>query len=160
MDHDDDIEAAAQGEGVLIHRCPQLPLQPVTLSRPFEPAPRAETDAGFCRVIGGHPDGERRSVCPPSPTVDSTKRVRALQPLRGGDGEVEGCATRQAGMRCQRPLRRRRLSVFCPPRERMRLRNPCVLFRLRFDFNVRCFFIERPLYEHAVSKIKEKALDA
>jgi len=145
---------------VLVYRCPQLTLQPIALSRPFEAAPRAQTDPGFSHMGGDRPDGERRSVYPSSPSVNGAKRVRALEPLRGGDGGAEGCAPRQAGMRCQRPLRRRRLSVFCPPRERMRLRNPCVLFRLRFDFNVRCFFIERPLYEHAVSKIKEKALDA
>ena len=160
MDHDDDVKAAAEGKGMLIHRCPQLSLESIALNRPFEPATRAQTDAGFVQVIGGHPDGEHRSVRPSSPSVDGAKRIRALEPFRGGDGGVAGCAARQAGMRCQRPLRRRRLSVFCPPRERMRLRNPCVFFRFRFDFNVRCFFIERPLYEHAVSKIKEKALDA
>ena len=160
MDHDDEIEAAAQGEDRLIYDRSQLSFQSVAFDRPFKPASRTQTDAGFCSVVGDHPDGKCRPMRPSPPSVDGTKRVRALEPLRGGAGGAAGCALCQAGMRCQRPLRRRRLSVFCPPRERMRWRNPCVFFRFRFDFNVRCFFIGCPLYEHAVSKIKEKALDA
>ena len=66
----------------------------------------------------------------------------------------------QAGMSCQRPFRRRRLSVFRPPLVCIRWRNPCVFFRLRFDLLRRCFFMagSSTLYGVALNESRRNRL--
>ena len=143
MNDDDEIQPVPELKPVRRQDRPELPLEPIAPRRPFQSAARAQPHADPVPIVGQRADRQRQPPGPPSPSID---RGECLGPL-------------QAGMSCQRPFRRRRLSVLRPPSDRMRWRNPCVLARLRLDLFVRCFFIaSRPLYGRAAEQSRRNRL--
>lgn len=123
----------------------ELSFQPVSLHGARKPAPRAQSHPCLLLTVRQRANRQRRAARPPPSSVHGVERAGQLQ----------------AGMSCQRPLRRRRLSVLRPPRELIRWRNPCVRLRLRFDLLRRCFFTIQlgwsfTLYEAWPEKIKEE----
>ena len=89
MNHDDEIKAAAQGEGTGMHDCPKLPLEPVAHYRSFEAAACPESDPGRPLVIGQCPDGQRWPVRPSPPSVDRAEGVGQLESRLGGNHSID-----------------------------------------------------------------------
>ena len=153
MNHDYHVQAHPQGKRLVENQVAELPFQPVPYHSPLQPSTGPEPHARHGLLVGERADGELQPLRPVSSTGHGTKGVRTLE-----RDELGGSGVRQAGMSCQRPFCRRRLSVRLPPRVLMRWRNPCVLFRLRFERFVRCFFIVA-IIRLGRGKAKEKSLE-
>ena len=137
--HDDhDVDPGVPGNLAGSDQAAQLAFQPVPDDRASHAAPGPEPKPADGLVVGDRPHGEMDALCPAPAPVDRAEDLGQLQPgNRGGGTSV----SRQAGISCQRPFRRRRLSVRRPPRVLIRRRKPWTRDRLRFDLFVRCFFM-------------------
>ena len=138
VNDDDHIQSGSQRESLIEDQIADLPFEPVADHGPFHAAASPKPNPRNVLAIRQHTDGKLHAFGPSSSSIHGLKGVRALEGDEPGIPRL--C---QAGMSCQRPFRRRRLSVRLPPRVLIRLRKPCVLFRFRFDLFVRCFFIAR-----------------
>lgn len=141
MNKDNDVNAWTQTDALFVDDRAQLAFQSVAFDSALEPFSRTQADTRRGAPVRQDPHRQRAPVRPSPTTIDGAKRFSELEPRAGRGGRADTRGPRYAGISCQRPLRRRRASVRCPPRVLMRRRNPCTCFRLRFDFSVRCFFM-------------------
>ena len=96
----------------------------------------ANADAGNGKAVGQHSERQAARANPYALSVDGAKLLGASKPFTRRKGGAD-----QTGASCQRPFRRRRLSVCCPPRLRIRWRNPWTRSRRRLEVGRRCFFM-------------------
>lgn len=141
MNDNHNVNAWTQANALLVDDCAQLTFESVALDGALEPFARAQTHTRPRAPVRQNSHRQHASMRPSSPTIDGVKRFGQLESYAGRSGRADLRGPRYAGMSCQRPLRRRRVSVRCPPRVLIRRRNPCTCLRLRFDFSVRCFFM-------------------
>ena len=153
VNDDHRVKSASQGEVLCIDDRSELAFQPVPDHRAFESAPGPQSHPRSPLAVRQHTNRQGGPSGPSASSVDRAERFGELKPRWNGR-RLGGNA--QAGMSCQRPFRRRRLSVLRPPRVLIRWRNPCVRLRLRFDLLRRCFFTAVTLYVPCPDKIKEE----
>ena len=141
MQDDYDVESWSQREAFREDDGSELALEPVALHGPLEPAARPDPHTSPYLIRPKRADGNQAASRPPSPSVYGPERLRECERRRGwyGVGALARCA--QAGISCQRPFCRRRLSVLRPARVLIRWRNPWTRFRFKFDLFLRCFFM-------------------
>ncbi len=138
----------------------QLAFEPVSHHRPLGATTGTDAHPGNELVIVQPPQREAGTMQPPSAPIDGKKSPRTFQGSRRGWWRGSARTVGHAGMSSQRPFRRRRLRVRCPPRVLMRARNPWTRLPLMFDLVLRCFFMRgAPMVSDAEAEIKEKSLE-
>ena len=158
MNDDNQINPCPERSCVGTEDRPELPFQAISHDSALEASPRPQADPGLPLVVRERSDGERRPFCPRPSSIDGVNGVCPFQAGRVGGRRGDGGAS-QEGISCQRPFRRRRLSTLPPPLELIRLRNPCVLARFKFDLLRRCFFIIADSIRCSLTKSRENSLE-